>query len=456
MTNLPVGWRTVLLDEICARVPNFDPTRTPNKQYEYVDIGAIDNVRGQIAWPKTFAGKDAPSRARRPIQRDDVLFSNVRTYLRNVARVTNGVTAGLCSTGFTVLRPTKLLDSSYLYHYVRSDGFITAVTPKQTGTHYPATSDRVVLRQTIPLPPTTREQQRIAEKLDEIALRLESTNAHLESVAGILQRFRLSVLAVVMSGKLTEEWRRKRDSYPSVKDLVEAIKNRRLEAATTTKQRKDIETQFASLEERDSDQLPASWRFIALGKLASFHYGTAKKSRAQGRVPVLRMGNLQNGEIDWNDLAFTSDRGEIEKYKLAPMTVLFNRTNSPELVGKTAIYRGERPAIFAGYLIRVNHEQELLPEYLNYCLNSADARAWCRAVKTDGVSQSNINAQKLAKYEIPFCPLEEQQEVVRRAGVLFRRAKAIEIRYRKALAYTSRLMPAAIEKAYRGELLAVP
>jgi len=174
---------------------------------------------------------------------------------------------------------------------------------------------------------------------------------------------------------------------------------------------------------------------------------------AQGRVPVLRMGNLQNGEIDWNDLAFTSDRGEIEKYKLAPMTVLFNRTNSPELVGKSAIYRGERPAIFAGYLIRVNHEQELLPEYLNYCLSSADARAWCRAVKTDGVRQSNISAQKLAKYEIPFCSLEEQQEIVRRAGLLFGHAKAIEIRYRKALAYTSRLMPAAIEKAYRGELL---
>lgn len=65
------------------------------------------------------------------------------------------------------------------------------------------------------------------------------------------------------------------------------------------------------------------------------------------------MGNLQNGEIDWSDLAYTSDDNEIEKYKLNLGDVLFNRTNSPELVGKTGIYRGNHPAIFAGYLIKL-------------------------------------------------------------------------------------------------------
>ena len=61
-------------------------------------------------------------------------------------------------------------------------------------------------------------------------------------------------------------------------------------------------------------------------------------------------GNIQSGEIDWEDLVYTSDREEIENYSLRTHTVLFNRTNSPELVGKTAIYRGERPAILAGCL----------------------------------------------------------------------------------------------------------
>ncbi|MCV4859970.1 restriction endonuclease subunit S, partial [Escherichia coli] len=57
--------------------------------------------------------------------------------------------------------------------------------------------------------------------------------------------------------------------------------------------------------------------------------------------------------LDWTDLVYTSDTIEIEKYKLEYNDVLFNRTNSPELVGKTAIYKSEQPAIYAGYLIRV-------------------------------------------------------------------------------------------------------
>ena len=80
-------------------------------------------------------------------------------------------------------------------------------------------------------------------------------------------------------------------------------------------------------------------------------YGSATKSQKQGRVPVLRMGNIQNGKFDWDDLVYTSDEEEIQKYLLKKDDVLFNRTNSPEWVGKTAIYKGERPAIFAGYLI---------------------------------------------------------------------------------------------------------
>lgn len=99
-------------------------------------------------------------------------------------------------------------------------------------------------------------------------------------------------------------------------------------------------------------------------------YGTSSKSNKEGLIPVLRMGNLQGGKLDWTDLVYTSDTIEIEKYKLEYNDVLFNRTNSPELVGKTAIYKSEQPAIYAGYLIRVQCLPDLNPDYLNYHLNS--------------------------------------------------------------------------------------
>jgi type I restriction enzyme S subunit len=165
------------------------------------------------------------------------------------------------------------------------------------------------------------------------------------------------------------------------------------------------------------------------------------------------MGNIQNGEIDWNDLVYTSDDEEIEKYKLNSGDILFNRTNSPELVGKTGIYKGDRPAIFAGYLIKISNFKELDSRYLNFCLNTNYARDYCFKVKTDGVSQSNINAQKLGKFEVPFCPVKEQREIVRRVELLFKLANMIERRVTGASLRAGKMTQAILTKAFHGELV---
>ena len=147
--DLPEGWAWTTLDEVTQPVPNVKPETEANREFGYVDISSICNQSNRIIESKPILGKDAPSRARRPIQPGDVLFSNVRTYLRKIAIVPDGFPADLCSTGFTVLRPNAAVDPRYLFRYVLSDDFIDRVTPQQTGTHYPATSDRVVMAERI-------------------------------------------------------------------------------------------------------------------------------------------------------------------------------------------------------------------------------------------------------------------------------------------------------------------
>ena len=105
--------------------------------------------------------------------------------------------------------------------------------------------------------------------------------------------------------------------------------------------------------------------------------------------------------------------------------MLFNRTNSKELVGKTAIYRGDRPAIFAGYLIHIRCSQALDPDYLNIVLNSPMARSWCWKTRTDGISQSNISASKLAEFALPLPPLEEQSRIVVKVAQLLGECNAL-------------------------------
>jgi len=160
--------------------------------------------------------------------------------------------------------------------------------------------------------------------------------------------------------------------------------------------------------------IPEEWKVTPLKKLIStVEYGSSAKSMQDGRIPVLRMGNLQDGKIDWRDLVFTSDEKEIAKYLLNPEDVLFNRTNTVDLVGKTSLYDVSRPAIFAGYLIRINTLKLLLNNrYLNYVLNTQFSKQYSQQVLSVAVSQANINGQKLKTYPIPIPPtLAEQQAI---------------------------------------------
>lgn len=302
--------------------------------------------------------------------------------------------------------------------------------------------------------PPLSEQRRIVAKLKPLLGSIETYRQRLAKLPVVLKRFRQAVLAAACSGKLTADWRGQHLTTADSEKILISIRESRLIKAKSETERARIKAVYEYLEEKDSGTLPERWQFVTLSKLCeSFDYGTSAKSQPIGDVPVLRMGNIQNGEIDWSDLVYSSDPEEIRKYSLNSMTVLFNRTNSPELVGKTAIYRGERQAIFAGYLIRANHCDVLDPEYLNYCLNTSDAKEFCQRIKSDGVSQSNINAQKLGTFEVPFCSIEEQKEIVRRVNVIFKLVGQIEARYQRAKPMVDKLPQSILAKAFRGELV---
>jgi len=174
-------------------------------------------------------------------------------------------------------------------------------------------------------------------------------------------------------------------------------------------------------------EIPESWEWARLGNLCpSLQYGTSEKSQSEGKIAVLRMGNiLPLGELCYDDLVFTSNEDDIAKYALESGDLLFNRTNSSEWVGKTAIYRGDIPAIYAGYIIRFRPILLNL-EYVNYLMNSGYEKDYCQSVKTDGVNQSNINAQKLANLLIPVPSSQEQSRLVIEIQNLFSSIATLE------------------------------
>jgi type I restriction enzyme S subunit len=339
----------------------------------------------------------------------DVLYGKLRPYLNKVVIADN---SGVCSTEIIPLNAEPYIDNRYLFYWLKSKQFLDFVNSVSYGVNMPRLGTKDGLVAPFVVAPLA-EQKIIADKLDTLLTQVENTKTNLERVHNILKTFRQSVLTAAISGKLTEEWR--------------------------------------DLNKKSLDK----WKVGPLGDfIEKPTYGSSAKSQSEGLIPVLRMGNLQDSNLDWSDLVYTSDQEEIKKYTLSAGDVLFNRTNSPELVGKTSIFRGEREAVYAGYLIRIRCKENLNPEFLNYLLNSPDAKDYCYQVKSDGVSQSNINAQKIKAYTISVPTMIEQTEIVRRIVDLFTFADSIKQKTNTALDRLHILTQSILAKAFHGELTA--
>lgn len=263
----------------------------------------------------------------------------------------------------------------------------------------------------IPLPPFA-EQQRIVDRIESLFAKLDEAKKKAQAVVDSFETRKAAILHKAFTGELTAKWR---------------------------------EEHGVGMD---------SWEKKSVGELCiSLKYGTAKKSDASGNVVVLRMGNLRQGEIDWSDLAYSNDSDDIEKYKLFSGDVLFNRTNSAALVGKTAIYRGEHPAIYAGYLIKLDYDHDkIIGDYLNYALNTLDAKKYCNSVKTDGVNQSNINAKKIGGYSFNVPSIPEQEKIVSVIQKLLSKEQQAKEAAEAVLDQIDLMKKSILARAFRGEL----
>jgi type I restriction enzyme S subunit len=172
------------LGDLTERVATWNPARSPDEQFDYIDLSSVDQNKKLVTGATRVLTNVAPSRARQLVSAGDVLVSTVRPNLNGVAVVPEDLEGATASTGFTVLRPGSRLDGRYLFHWVRTDQFIGAMVRNATGASYPAVSDKVINASLIPLP-RLEDQRRIAAILDHAdALRVKrrETLAHLDDL----------------------------------------------------------------------------------------------------------------------------------------------------------------------------------------------------------------------------------------------------------------------------------
>lgn len=169
------------------------------------------------------------------------------------------------------------------------------------------------------------------------------------------------------------------------------------------------------LKKTEIGEMPKDWKTAKLGELlVCSQYGLSLKAYNKGQYPILGMGHLQDGKILPEGIKYVnlSDK-EFSKFKLNKGDVLFNRTNSPDLVGKTSIFDLDGDYVFASYLIRLSVDQEkMLPYFLNYYMNRPEIQENIKKLASRGVSQSNISATKIKTLDIVVPGIEQQRDIV--------------------------------------------
>lgn len=168
---------------------------------------------------------------------------------------------------------------------------------------------------------------------------------------------------------------------------------------------------------------------------------------------MLRMGNIQAGRLDWGDLTYVDLDGKtLAEYAIRPGDLMFNRTNSAELVGKSAIVKEDREAVFASYLVRFRVRGEIAdPDYICQIINGPLGRAYISKHMGRAIGQVNISAGKMHEFPVPYPPIAEQRRIMNAVAEIDWLTDEVAQNTSSQLSAIEALPAALLAVAFRGE-----
>ncbi len=410
--NLPQGWELVKLVEQLNLLPTgvkeFDGTK------KYFSTGSIHENEFKPEGEFTFTNR--PSRANRIASIGDVLQARMKATDKGIL-IDEKLDKQLFSTGFLQIRPFgNTYNNKLLYYLIKSDFFLSQKNELATGSTQEALTDNGAKEILIPLPPLA-EQHRIVAKLDALMQKVENYKQRIENIPTILKRFRQSVLAAAVSGKLTNK-----------------------------------------IEE---ENLPEDWK-ILFGKdvfefITSGSRGWAEYYSETGKL-FIRVTNLDFDTIKINTVPSKNkyvnppQNAEGTRTKVRIGDILISITGDVGMVG--LVEDNIEEAYINQHVCLARTKEGYYQKYIAYYISAMKGgRKYFDDVKR-GATKSGLVLGDIKSLPIPLPPLEEQKEIVRRVEQLFAFADKIEVRYAKAKDMLDKMPQSILAKAFRGELVA--
>jgi len=193
------NWEEKKLGDVLQKTKTVDPAKKPNQEFIYIDVSSVNKETKNIENVTPMKGKDAPSRARKLVKMDDVIFATVRPTHSRVALVTKEYDGQVCSTGYFVLRTTEVLNNKLVYYFLLTSDFNKQMEKLQKGASYPAVTDGEVKNQIISFPRSLSEQKAIVKKLDTLSTETKKLEVIYKQKLADLEELKKSVLAKAFS-----------------------------------------------------------------------------------------------------------------------------------------------------------------------------------------------------------------------------------------------------------------
>lgn len=386
----------------------------PITRIETISKGTVDMDR--VRYVRDAAGKNLENFW---LKKGDILFSHINSDL-HLGKTALVLSDAPLLHGMNLLRlrvDSNRLRPKYLHHwldYCRRTGVFMAIA--QHAVNQSSLNQKKITSLEVPLC-SIEQQDEIVAEIEKQFSRLDEAVANLQRVKANLKRYKASVLKAAVEGRLVETEasiaQREGRSYEAGEQLLQRILDER--RAKWALKKKYLEPESGA-QCFLIDSLPEGWVNATVEQLSQLvEYGSSSKTSDDATgIPVLRMGNIFEGELRFDDLKYLpNEHDEFPKLLMNDGDLLFNRTNSPELVGKVAVFHSKPTNYsFASYLIRVRTVTGVLPNFLAAYINSSFGRQWVKSVVTQQVGQANVNGTKLQALAVPLPPLAEQTRIV--------------------------------------------
>lgn len=475
MSELPNNWREVQIDAVTEVVSGGTPKSSVPDYY-------TEEHKSGIAWitPADLSGYNDKliAHGRRSITKSGydtcsaklmpegtVLFSS-RAPIGYVVVAANEIST---NQGFKSFVPYEGVNSDFLYYYLKSIKYLAE--SKATGTTFKELSGKVAKTLPFPLAPLS-EQKRIVEKLDEALAQVDTIKARLDGIPDLLKRFRQSVLASAVSGKLTDEWRELNKPSFTNEEFRDAITEYRYQAWLNEKQKKYEEK--GKLPKSDAwknkyvaptfdgehlETLPNGWIQDVLEGLvyisARIGWKGLKALEYTNEGPLfLSVHGLNHGTyVELSEAFHISE----ERYLESPEIMLKNDDillcKDGAGIGKIAIVKGlDEKASINSSLLLIRAGDFFDTKFLYYLLSGPKMQSLVHDRMT-GSAVPHLFQRDVKEFILDVPPLIEQKEIVRLVDQYFAFAETIEAQVKKAQAKVDNLTQSILAKAFRGELV---